>query len=648
MIGDAANRFYHLLKTGMRPNASRLSRWRGLTSDIIRMATEFRELGENELVTRSRDLRWRAKAGIPLSKIMPEAYALVIEASRRTTGMVHYPVQIMGGIGLFEGGIAEMQTGEGKTLTATLPTYLYALHGLGCHVVTVNDYLAARDKEKMGPIYRLLGLTVGCIETPLTPPQRKKEYAQDITYATSKELGFDFLRDRLKRGGAARLAGMRIETDSNQEVEGIVQRGTHFALIDEADSILIDEARTPLIIALNQPNDSATVNLYRWSDRAIQALTLGADFLYEPDKRQAFLTDAGCRKILLMGKPALLDSIDTERIYKQIEQALVARYGFHKDRDYVIAENKEITIVDESTGRMMEGRRWQDGLHQAIEAKEMVPITASTGQAARITVQSFFREYKYLSGMTGTGYQVKRELNRVYGLKVTVIPTHRHCLRKAIKARIFKTMDAKNRAVAEAILELRNQGRAILVGTPSVEKSEALGEMLRDKNIPHHILNAKYHAQEAEIVSLAGQAGRVTIATNMAGRGTDIILDEIVAKNGGLHVIATEMHSSKRIDRQLIGRAARQGDLGTYQFFLSLEDELLRCLSPRRRQAAIRRAIANAKGELSPSWLQYFTRTQRFLERMHAKQRRDVLKREQYRTEYSNKMGLDPFLEMTD
>lgn len=648
MIGDAANRLFHLIKTGCRPNAARLSRWRVLASDIVRKSEDFRSLGENELCVQGRDIRWRAKAGMPLAKLMPEAYALVIEASRRTTGMIHYPVQVMGAIGLFEGGIAEMQTGEGKTLTATLPTYLYALHGLGCHVVTVNDYLAQRDAQTMGPIYRLLDLTVGCIQTPMTPPQRKKEYAQDITYATAKELGFDFLRDRLKRGGAARKLGMRLESDTDQEVEGIVQRGTHFALIDEADSILTDEARTPLIIALNQPNDSATVNLYRWSDRAVQSLTLGADFLYEPDKRQAFLTDAGCRKILLMGKPALLDSIDTERIYKQIEQALVARYGFHKDRDYVIAENKEITIVDESTGRMMEGRRWQDGLHQAIEAKEMVPITASTGQAARITVQSYFREYKYLSGMTGTAYQVRRELNRVYGLKVTVIPTHRPCLRKGLPPRIFKTLESKYRAVADSIVEMRDQGRAVLVGTPSVEKSELLGEMLRDKGIPHHILNAKYHAQEAEIVSLAGQTQRVTIATNMAGRGTDIHLDETVTKAGGLHVIATEMHSSRRIDRQLIGRAARQGDQGTYQFFLSLEDELLRCLSPRRRQAAIRRAIANSKGELSRSWLRYFERTQRFLERMHGKQRRDVLKREQYRTEYSNKMGLDPFLEMTD
>lgn len=648
MISESANRFFHLVKTGFRMNASRLSRWRETTSHILQLAEQFRSLGENELCVQGRDIRWRAKAGIPLTKLMPEAYALVIEASRRTTGMIHYPVQVMGGIGLFEGGIAEMQTGEGKTLTATLPAFLHALQGAGCHVVTVNDYLAQRDAEKMAPIYRLLGLTVGCIQTPLSPPQRKKEYACDITYATSKELGFDFLRDRLKRGGPARLGQMKLESDTDQEVEGIVQRGCHFALIDEADSILIDEARTPLIIALNQPNDSATVNLYRWCDRAVQSLTLNSDFLYEPDKRQAFLTDGGCRKILLMSKPALLDTIDTERIYKQVEQSLVARFGFHKDRDYVINDSKEITIVDESTGRMMEGRRWQDGLHQAIEAKEMVPITASTGQAARITVQSFFREYKHLAGMTGTAYQVHRELNRVYGLKVTVIPTHRHCQRKGLPARIFKTLEAKNQAVAEEIVKIRSAGRSVLVGTPSVEKSELLGALLREKGIPHHILNAKYHAQEADIVTLAGQPQRVTIATNMAGRGTDIILEEHVKQAGGLYVIATEMHSSRRIDRQLVGRSARQGDPGSFRFFLSLEDELLRCLTPKRRRSAQMRALADANGELSRSWFGFFLRTQRFLERMHAKQRRDVLKREQYRTEYSNKMGMDPFLEMTD
>ena len=640
MLSDAMNRLLHYGKSGFRPNAGRLSRWRVITAEILQLVEQLRNLGPNELVTRGRDIRWRAKAGIPLAKLMPEAYALVIEASRRTTGMVHYPVQIMGAIGLFEGGIAEMQTGEGKTLTATLPTYLYALHGLGCHVITVNDYLAQRDAEKMGPIYRLLDLTVGCVQTQMTPPQRKQAYGNDITYGTAKEFGFDFLRDRLRRGGPAREQQARLVSETDVSDEGIVQRGNHFALIDEA--------RTPLIIALTQPNDSATTNLYRWSDRATQNLALGVDFLYEPDKRQAFLTDAGCRKVLLMGKPSLLDSIDTERIYKQVEQSLIARNGFKKDRDYVIAENKEIVIVDESTGRMMEGRRWQEGLHQAIEAKEMVPITASTGQAARITVQSYFREYKHLAGMTGTAYQVRRELNRVYGLKVTVIPTHRVCLREALQPKLYKHLAQKMQAVADDILEMWSHGRSILVGTPSVEKSEMLGAVLKERGIPHTILNAKYHAQEAEIVSQAGQPNRVTIATNMAGRGTDILLHDEVRAAGGLHVIATELHSSKRIDRQLVGRSARQGDPGTYRFYLSLEDELLRCLSARKRRSILNRATTNAQGELAPAWMNFFNRTQRYLERLHAKQRKDVLKREQYRTEYSNKMGLDPFLELTD
>ena len=482
----------------------------------------------------------------------------------------------------------------------------------------------------------------------MSPPQRREAYSQDITYSTAKELGFDFLRDRLKRGGPPRVSHSKLPSESDTEVEGIVQRELHFALIDEADSILVDEARTPLIIALTQPNEAAIVNLYRWGHRATNSLQVGVDFIYEPDKRQAFLTDAGCRKVLLMGKPALLDSIDTERIYRQVEQSLVAQHGFHKDRDYVIAPNKEIVIVDESTGRMMEGRRWQEGLHQAIEAKEMVPITAGTGQAARITVQSYFREYRHLAGMTGTAYQVRHELNRVYGLKVTVIPTHRKCLRAGLPTRVFKHLEDKMHAVADEIERQRNAGRSILVGTPSVEKSEMLGAVLKQKNIPHVILNAKYHAQEAEIVSQAGQKGRVTIATNMAGRGTDIILDEDVKKHGGLHVIATEMHSSKRIDRQLIGRAARQGDPGTYQFFLSLEDELLRCLSPKRRKSALNRARPDANGELSRSWAKFFHRTQRYLEKLHAKQRKDVLKREQYRTEYARKMGLDPYLELTE
>ncbi len=339
--------------------------------------------------------------------------------------------------------------------------------------------------------------------------------------------------------------------------------------------------------------------------------------------------------------------MDTERIYGQVEKALTAKHAFERDRDYVIVENK-IVIVDEGTGRVMDGRKWQDGLHQAIEAKELVPITAATGEAARITVQSFFRQYTNLCGMTGTALPARAELRKTYKLKVTRIPTNRRCIRRGRPYRIFKTQQAKRNAIIEEIRHLIKAGRSILIGTPSVEASEALGEALTTAGIEHLILNARYHEQEAAIVEKAGLPGRVTIATNMAGRGTDILLNDEVRKAGGLHVIATELHSSKRIDRQLIGRSARQGDPGGYQFFLSLEDELLRCREPREVQRKIRTAMADRNGELGRSWLSYFRRVQRFLEKNHRKQRKHLLKQERFRLEQYENMGLDPFLELTE
>jgi preprotein translocase subunit SecA len=563
--------------------------------------------------------------------------------------MQHFPVQIMGAIAMFEGHIAEMQTGEGKTLTATMTSFLRALPGQGCHVVTVNDYLAKRDAEQMGPVHVRLGLTVGTILENMEPDERRKNYAADITYGTSKEMGFDFLRDRLRKGASQDDGGNQIRRyiRTLQGGEEPVQRGHNFALIDEADSILIDEARTPLIIGLTQPNDPSTVNLFRWSNRATFQLEPRTDYMYEPERRTAWLTDTGCRKVVLMSKPSLLSSMDTERIYSQVEKALTAKHAFERDRDYVIVENK-IVIVDEGTGRVMDGRKWQDGLHQAIEAKELVPITAATGEAARITVQSFFRQYTHLAGMTGTGILAQGELKKTYRLKVTKIPTNKHCIRKALAFRVFKTQEAKRDAIVDAIQTLIKAGRSILVGTPSVDASEALGLLLKDKRISHQILNAKYHEQEAEIVSAAGGPGNVTIATNMAGRGTDIILEEEVRKAGGLHVIATEMHSSKRIDRQLVGRSARQGDPGSYQFFLSLEDELLRCREPKEIQRKQRMAMANREGELGRSWLRYFQRVQRFLEKTHRKQRKHLLKQERHRLEQYENMGLDPYLELTE
>ncbi|HIE98721.1 MAG TPA: translocase, partial [Fuerstia sp.] len=389
------------------------------------------------------------------------------------------------------------------------------------------------------------------------------------------------------------------------------------------------------------------VNLFRWSNRATFQLQPREDYVYEPERRSAWLTDAGCRKVVLMSKPSLMNSMDTERIYTQVEKALTAKHAFEKDRDYVIVDEK-IMIVDEGTGRIMDGRKWQDGLHQAIEAKELVPITAATGEAARITVQSFFRNYTHLCGMTGTAIPAKRELKKTYKLKVTRVPTNKRCVRKGLPVRTFKGQAAKRVAISDAVEKLIRAGRSVLVGTPSVEASEALAEVFTEHGIQSQILNARYHEQEAEIVKQAGQPGKVTIATNMAGRGTDVILDSAVCKAGGLHVIATEMHSSKRIDRQLIGRCARQGDPGSYQFFLSMEDELLRCREPKEVKRKQRLAIGNKAGETSRSWHQYFKRIQRFLEKTHRKQRKSLLKQERHRLEQYENMGLDPYLELTE
>jgi len=573
---------------------------------------------------------------------------LVREASRRTTGMSHFAVQIMGGIALFEGGIAEMQTGEGKTLTAVLPAFLRALPGKGCHIVTVNDYLAKRDAEEMGPIYKALGLTVGCIQTDDPPFQRKIAYAQDITYGTAKEMGFDFLRDRLKKGASAGNRSPKdLFGDGDNEQEALVQRDLNFALVDEADSILIDEARTPLIIGVTMQHDKAALSLYDWSEKATVHLNSNKDFVYDPKKRFAYLTDAGCRTLLMTEKPSELDSVDTERIHKHVEQALTARHAFQLNRDYVIAEDK-IVIVDESTGRMMDGRTWQDGLHQAMEAKEEIPITDITGQAARITVQNYFRQYRHLAGMTGTAVQARREFRKTYQMPVTPIPTNKPCIREGFPTKIFGSLEGKQAAIIEEVKRLQEKQCAILIGTPSVTASESLAREMKKQGIESQVLNAKYHEQEADIISNAGEATRVTIATNMAGRGTDILLGDTVRSSGGLHVLATEMHSSTRIDRQLIGRSARQGDPGCYQFFLSLEDELLRCLEPEKLQRIQKRASADKNGQLASSWISFFKKTQRFLEKSHITQRKHLLRAEKHRGDLHKKMGLDPYLELTE
>ena len=629
--------------------AARVSRWRSLAQRIMTLSDTYSSWSDEKLLELGKDLRWRSKSGTPLSVLMPEAYGLVREASRRVIGQQHYLVQIVGGIGLFEGGLAEMQTGEGKTLTATLPAYLRALPGRGCHVVTVNDYLAKRDCDHMGPVYEKLGLSVGCVVSASEPDERRRAYWKDITYATSREIGFDFLRDRLKVG--AKLDEIHrphlFQADGMSD-DGPVQRGHHFALIDEADSVLIDDAVTPLIIGLERESTPAIEALLAWSRDLVPQLTAAIDFLFDPGKRTVELTNAGTRKVVLASKPPLLNSFDSEKLYTHVEQAIRARYAYERGRDYVITKEEEIAIVDEGTGRVLEGRKWQAGLHQAIEAKESVPITAETGEAARITVQTFFRRYENIAGMTGTGIQAAREFQGTYGLGVTTIPTHRPCIREGLSPRIFITQDAKRKALVPEIVRLHQAGRAVLIGTPSVEASEILGKDLRARDIDCQILNALFHEAEAEIVSQAGQPGRITIATNMAGRGTDILLHDDVRKNGGLHVIATEMHTNRRIDRQLVGRSARQGDPGSFQFWLSLEDELFRYLKLEKLERLRAKAIPDADGELPPGWIRTFRHTQRVIENHERKQRKQLLKQERSREKMCKAMGLDPYLELAE
>ncbi len=626
-----------------------MRRWKRQADVIAEMSERLKSLDDAALARRGSDLRWRALSGAPLASLLEESYALVREAARRAHGQSHYPVQLVAGIALFDGGVVEMQTGEGKTLTAVLPTFLFALSGRGCHVVTANDYLAQRDADFARAIYQRLGLSVGCVHSSVDSEKRRAEYDCDVTYGTSREFGFDFLRDRIALARRTDFQSVPHSASSGATVnrpEGAVQRGHYFALVDEADSVLIDDARTPLLIASPQENNWVTESLFRWCAGTARELVRVVDFTIEGDTRRARLTNHGCRSVLGRSKPPGTDSLDMERIYSQIEHALVAQHMFQRDRDYVVAD-KSVAIVDESTGRVAEGRKWQEGLHQAVEAKEGVPISETTQTAARITVQSYFRRYQHSAGLTGTAHSSRREFRRIFKLHVVRIPPRLPCQRKGLPPRVFLSQAAKHKAIATEIEQRLAAGQAVLVGTPSVAASEELSDVLVRRGIVHQVLNCRHHEQEAKIIQQAGHPGRVTIATNMAGRGTDVRVHDEVLRAGGLHVIATEMHSSARIDRQLIGRTARQGEPGSYQFFLSMEDELFRGLQS-ELEAARRRAHPDEHGELPPNWLSLFQRTQRKLERHHERQRKDLLKQERKRDDLCRGMGLDPLLETVE
>lgn len=522
---------------------------------INHMETEYAAMTDEQLRQKTEEFKARLNKGEELNDILNEAFAVVREGSKRVLGMRHFDVQLIGGMVLQEGRIAEMKTGEGKTLVATLATYLNALLGKGVHIITVNDYLAERDSSIMGKLYNFLGLTVGLNKHGLSPEEKREAYNCDITYGTNNEFGFDYLRDNMVL-----------------YKEQMVQRPLFFAIIDEVDSILIDEARTPLIIsgAANRSNE-----LYYICAHFVKRLEEETDFTIDEKLKIVSLTDEGVGKVEKAFNIENLYDTAHMTLNHHITAALKAQVLFKRDVDYVVQEG-EVVIVDEFTGRLMVGRRYSEGLHQAIEAKEGLKVQSESMTLATITLQNYFRMYQKLSGMTGTAKTEEEEFKKIYGLDVVAIPTNRPIQRQDLPDLIFKTEAAKYRAVVNEIVERHKKGQPVLVGTISIENSEKLSSFLRQKGVPHNVLNAKQHAREAEIIARAGQYGAVTIATNMAGRGTDIQLGEGVAELGGLHILGTERHESRRIDNQLRGRAGRQGDQGSSQFFLSLQDELMR------------------------------------------------------------------------
>ena len=609
--------FRYILGGEGRRNLKKLDR---MADKVLSLESKYSSFTDEELREQTEFFKGRLKAGETLDDILCDAFAVVREASFRVLNMKHYKVQIIGGICLHQGRVAEMKTGEGKTLVATLPAYLNALSGLGVHIVTVNDYLAARDAEWMGKVYKFLGLTVGVAITGMEDEDKKKAYACDITYGTNNEMGFDYLRDNLK-----------------STIEQMVQRPLNFAIVDEVDSILIDEARTPLIISGRGQESSEK---YLSANRFVKSLVLDKDFTIDIKEKSVQITESGAKKAESFFGLNSFSDIENASLSHHIQQALKANYIFKRDNDYVVS-NGEVIIVDEFTGRLMIGRRYSDGLHQAIEAKESVKIRNENKTLATITFQNYFRLYKKLSGMTGTAKSEEEEFRAIYGLDVLEIPTNKPVARIDMPDVIYKTVKGKNKAIVDEIVERHKNGQPILVGTVTVEKSEEISKLLIRNGVKHNVLNAKNHAREADIVAQAGRLGAVTIATNMAGRGTDILLGgnpEFLAKRklreegvaddvielatsfisdipedvkavrehyreiysalkeqtdaekvkvvaaGGLHILGTERHESRRIDNQLRGRSGRQGDAGSSVFFISLEDDLAKRFGGERMQ----------------------------------------------------------------
>ena len=536
-------------------NQRQLKEIEKIADQIEALEPSIQQLSDDALQNKTNEFKDRLNNGETLDDILPEAYAVVREASNRVLGMRPFYVQLLGAISMHRGNISEMKTGEGKTLASTMPAYLNALEGKGVHVITVNDYLASRDATEMGELYNFLGLTVGFNQNGMTKEEKKEAYDADITYGTNNEFGFDYLRDN-----------MVLYKDQ------MVQRGLNFAIIDEVDSILIDEARTPLIIS---GSAKKSADLYQRADTFVRTLKIEDDYTYDEKTKGVQLTEEGMNKAERFFQVENLFDVTNVSLTHHINQALKAHVAMHRDTDYVIEED-QVVIVDQFTGRLMKGRRYGDGLHQAIEAKEGLQIQNESMTLASITFQNYFRMYDKLAGMTGTAKTEEEEFRNIYGMDVIVIPTNKPIVRDDKADLIYKSMEGKFRAVVEEIKQRNQEGQPVLVGTVAVETSELISKLLKKAGIRHNVLNAKNHHREAEIIENAGQPGAVTIATNMAGRGTDIKLGDGVREKGGLAVIGTERHESRRIDNQLRGRAGRQGDPGVTQFYLSMEDELMR------------------------------------------------------------------------
>ncbi|MDD4889717.1 MAG: preprotein translocase subunit SecA [Phycisphaerae bacterium] len=602
---------------------------------VVDMEKTYSELTDGKLAHAISDVRGVFRRGRETPDDLLAAFAMVREVATRKLGMRPFLVQVAGALALYHGCVVEMATGEGKTLTATMPATVAGWRGQGCHVITVNDYLAARDAETMGAVYHFAGLSVAAITQEDKPPERRAAYHADITYCTNKEVTADFLRDRLTLG---RLKGLpsallaKIAEGAGSGTDRLVQRGLHYAIVDEADSIMVDESVTPLIISGDAPNKEQVAAFQQAVDIAAQ-LELNTHFKTNPRYREVDLTSAGKDRLEELADPLGGIWRGARRREELVVQALTARYFYQLEKQYVIQEEK-VVIVDEFTGRLMPDREWRDGLHQAVQAKEKLEVQPPKDTYARISFQRFFRGYKRLSGMTGTAVEATREFWQIFHLPVVVIPTNRPCIRTHAPDRVFATEAAKWTAIIEEIRRMHQAGRPVLVGTRSVRASEQLSQLLAAENIEHQVLNAVRHKEEAQIVAGAGQPARVTVATNMAGRGTDIKLGRGVAEAGGLHVIATERHEAGRVDRQLFGRAGRQGDPGSAISIVCLEDELMLRHAP-HLSASLRKRYGKTDREVSTRLVRsLFNASQRKAERLALRQRKGVLRTDDWLDEY--------------